>query len=86
MIGSQRPVTFGPTETPLSLLERLRQCPDNPSWHRLTELYLPLILRWLNQHGLPLADADDLSQDILLVILRSRGLISTITHASSVWR
>lgn len=57
-------------ETPLSLLERLRESPDEPSWHRLTELYLPLVRRWLNQHGLPRDDADDLTQEILLVIVR----------------
>jgi RNA polymerase sigma factor (sigma-70 family) len=57
-------------ETPLSLLERLRHSPDDPSWRRLTDLYLPLVRRWLNQQGLPPADADDLTQEILLVIVR----------------
>lgn len=57
-------------ETPLSLLERLRYSPDEPSWQRLTGLYVPLVRRWLNQQGLPPSDADDLTQEILLVIVR----------------
>ena len=40
-------------ETPLSLLERLRHGQDDPSWQRLSELYLPLLRGWLSQHGLP---------------------------------
>lgn len=58
-------------ETPLSLLDRLRRQPDDqPSWRRLTELYLPLIRRWLVQHDTPDADADDLAQEVLLVLSR----------------
>jgi len=57
-------------ETPLSLLERLRQKPDEPSWQRLTDLYVPLVRRWLKEQGLPPADADDLTQEIFLVIVR----------------
>ena len=57
-------------ETPLSLLERLRHQPDETSWRRLTDLYVPLVHRWLDRQGLPPADADDLTQEILLVILR----------------
>ncbi len=57
-------------ETPLSLLERLRQSPDEPSWHRLTDLYLPLVRRWVTQRGIAPDDADDLTQEILLVIVR----------------
>jgi RNA polymerase sigma-70 factor (ECF subfamily) len=57
-------------ETPLSLLERLRQRPDDSAWQRLVDLYLPLIRRSLNRYGLPPADADDLAQEILLVVFR----------------
>jgi RNA polymerase sigma-70 factor, ECF subfamily len=57
-------------ETPVSLLERLRHNPDNGAWQRLADLYLPLITRWLNQHGLAGADAEDLTQEILLTIVR----------------
>ncbi len=58
-------------DTPLSLLDRLRQQPgDQPSWRRLTELYAPLIRRWLIQHDTPDADAADLAQEVLLVLSR----------------
>lgn len=57
--------------TPLSLLDRLRSTPDDqPSWRRLTSLYSPLIRRWLLQHDTPEADADDLTQDVLIVLAR----------------
>jgi RNA polymerase sigma factor (sigma-70 family) len=57
-------------ETPISLLERLRASPDNGAWQRLADLYLPLVQRWLNHQGVESADADDLTQDILLTIVR----------------
>ncbi len=58
-------------DTPLSLLDRLRRQPhDQPSWRRLTMLYSPLIRRWLLQHDTSEADADDLAQEVLLVLAR----------------
>ena len=57
-------------ETPVSLLERLRQSRDDGGWQRLTDLYLPLVQRWLSHKGLAVADADDLTQEILLTIVR----------------
>jgi RNA polymerase sigma factor (sigma-70 family) len=58
-------------DTPLSLLDRLQRQPhDQPSWRRLTMLYAPLIRRCLLQHGTPEADADDLAQEVLLVLTR----------------
>jgi RNA polymerase sigma-70 factor (ECF subfamily) len=60
--------------TPLSLLDRLRRKPDDqPSWRHLTMLYAPLIRRWLLQHDTPEADADDLAQEVLLVLARDLG-------------
>jgi RNA polymerase sigma-70 factor (ECF subfamily) len=58
------------SETPLSLLDRLREDPDERSWRRLAELYTPLVLRRLRQQGIPESDAEDLLQEILLVIIR----------------
>jgi RNA polymerase sigma-70 factor, ECF subfamily len=57
-------------ETPVSLLERLRKSPDEWAWQRLADLYLPLVHRWLNHQGVDSADADDLTQEILLTIVR----------------
>jgi RNA polymerase sigma-70 factor (ECF subfamily) len=56
--------------TSLSLLDRLRRAPsDSADWYRLQELYLPLIRRWLAGIS-PLREADDLAQEVLVVLLR----------------
>ncbi len=70
MVGKHQRVVLGSNETPLSLLEQLRTSPDDSSWQRLADLYVPLIQRWLHQHGLPPSDADDLAQEVMLVIVR----------------
>jgi RNA polymerase sigma-70 factor (ECF subfamily) len=57
-------------DTPVSLLERLRICPDEASWQRLVALYNPWIRDWLRRQGLGPADSDDLVQEVLLVLLR----------------
>jgi RNA polymerase sigma-70 factor (ECF subfamily) len=57
-------------DTPVSLLERLRLHPDPGSWQRLVALYTPLIRDWLRWHNLQPPDADDLSQDVLTVVVR----------------
>jgi RNA polymerase sigma-70 factor (ECF subfamily) len=57
--------------TSLSLLDRLKGAdPDAADWHRLKEVYLPFIQRWLS--GVPgLHDeAGDLAQDVFVVLLR----------------
>src|SRR5262245_20170825 len=56
--------------TPLSLLERLRTRPDANSWQRLVDLYTPLIADWLRRHALQPADADDLAQEVLQIVVR----------------
>jgi RNA polymerase sigma factor (sigma-70 family) len=58
------------SETSLSLLERLRLQPDQESWQRLVELYTPLIQAWLLRHGVAPADADDLTQEVMTVVVR----------------
>jgi RNA polymerase sigma-70 factor (ECF subfamily) len=57
-------------DTPISLLERLRLRPDAASWERLVDLYTPLIRAWLRRHALQDSDADDLTQDVLGVLVR----------------
>ena len=58
------------SETSLSLLDRLRSQPDQESWRRLVELYTPLIQAWLRRHGVAPADADDLTQEVMTVVVR----------------
>jgi RNA polymerase sigma-70 factor (ECF subfamily) len=57
-------------ETSASLLERLRERPDPGSWQRLVELYTPLIHGWLRRQSALQADADDLCQEVLTVVVR----------------
>ena len=57
-------------ETPLSLIERVRDPADAASWRRLVDLYTPLIRRWLRR-SVPGADEDDIVQEVLGAMLRS---------------
>jgi RNA polymerase sigma-70 factor (ECF subfamily) len=56
--------------TPLSLIERLRDVPDEASWRRLFELYTPFVRHWLERQGLPLSDVDDVVQEVCTAIAR----------------
>ena len=58
------------SETSFSLLHRLRTQPDADSWRRLVDLYTPLIHGWLRRHSVAAADADDLSQEVMAVVMR----------------
>lgn len=56
--------------TPLSLLDRLRERPDQVSWRRLVDLYTPLICTTLSRYGVADDDAEDLLQEVLGVMVR----------------
>jgi RNA polymerase sigma-70 factor, ECF subfamily len=60
-------------ETSVSLLDRLAAAPTDDDWRRLNDLYQPLLRTWLARAGVPLPDADDLVQEVLLVVFRSVG-------------
>ncbi|HMP60180.1 MAG TPA: sigma factor, partial [Gemmatales bacterium] len=64
--------------TSLSLLQRLRQRDDDPAWQRFDRVYRPLIARWLRQARLEPADADDLAQEVMLVVVRK---VAEFEHA-----
>jgi RNA polymerase sigma-70 factor, ECF subfamily len=56
--------------TSLTLLDRLRR-PDQPeAWDRFVRLYAPLILRWAAHQGFEAADAEDLTQTVLVKLIR----------------
>jgi RNA polymerase sigma-70 factor (ECF subfamily) len=57
-------------ETSVSLLERLAGAPTDDDWRRLLELYQPLLRGWMMRAGVPASDADDLIQEVLLVVFR----------------
>jgi RNA polymerase sigma-70 factor (ECF subfamily) len=56
--------------TRLTLLERLRDPADEAAWERFVELYVPLMLSWAERLGLQSADASDLTQDVVVNLLR----------------
>jgi RNA polymerase sigma-70 factor (ECF subfamily) len=58
------------SETSVSLLERLRTEPDAASWQRLVDIYTPLVQGWLRRHFVQFQDAEDLTQEVLAVVVR----------------
>jgi RNA polymerase sigma-70 factor, ECF subfamily len=80
------------TPTSLSLLLRVRDRQDD-AWHRLLYLYSPLVQFWCRQWGTQGADADDIVQNVFLVVSAKletfrrdrpgdtfRGWLRTIAH------
>jgi RNA polymerase sigma-70 factor (ECF subfamily) len=57
-------------ETSATLLERLHDRSDSAAWRRLVDVYAPLINSWLRRQGISPEDADDLTQDVLAVVVR----------------
>jgi RNA polymerase sigma-70 factor (ECF subfamily) len=57
--------------TSLSLLDRLKSArPDGSDWGRLQEIYRPLVLGWLARvPGLGI-EAEDLAQEVLVILVR----------------
>ena len=57
--------------TSVSLLDRLKEArPDASDWDRLQGIYLPLINRWLGRVPGLGVEADDLTQEVFLVVTR----------------
>src|SRR6516164_6375980 len=56
-------------DTRKSLLLRAQTGEEN-AWKDLTDLYRPLILGWLKRQGVAARDVDDLSQEILLSVVK----------------
>jgi RNA polymerase sigma-70 factor (ECF subfamily) len=56
-------------ETRQSLLQRA-QTGETDAWKNLVALYRPLILGWLNRQGVPPRDLEDLSQEVLLSVVK----------------
>jgi RNA polymerase sigma-70 factor (ECF subfamily) len=57
-------------DTPVSLLERLRDGTDQEAWRQLDALYRPLICRWLLRDPALREEADDLAQEVMGVLVR----------------
>ena len=56
-------------ETRPSLLFRAQTGEEN-AWKDLTDLYRPLIIGWLSRQGVPARDREDLSQEVLLSVVK----------------
>ncbi len=79
-------------ETAVSLLDRLRDGGDRKAWQRFDDLYRPLIHRWVMRDAALHADAEDVVQDVMSVLVRElpqfrrertgsfRRWLRTITH------
>jgi RNA polymerase sigma-70 factor, ECF subfamily len=61
----------GASETPVSLLDRLRHHGTERDWGRFVELYRRLIGIWLTRAGVSSSDQDDLSQEVLTSLVQS---------------
>ncbi len=54
----------------MTLLERLRSPGDQEAWLRFVTLYTPLLVHWTRRIGVSKQDAEDLIQDIFVLLLR----------------
>src|SRR5215470_10466470 len=66
-------------ETRHSLLIRA-QTGEEDAWKDLTDLYRPLVIGWLNRQGVPAVDLDDLSQDVMLSVVKH---LPTFQHSGN---
>jgi RNA polymerase sigma-70 factor (ECF subfamily) len=57
-------------ETSATLLQRLNDRSDSVAWRRLVDLYTPLISSWLRRQGVSIEDAEDLTQEVLGIVVR----------------
>ena len=64
-------------ETSLSLLQHLRDSPDELAWEQMHAIYRPLLTAWLRQYNLQDNDLDDIVQEVLLTLSRE---VSSFEH------
>jgi RNA polymerase sigma-70 factor (ECF subfamily) len=67
-----------------SLQRRLQEKDlDEGSWQRLVALYKPLLLHWLRQSSAQAQDIDDLTQEILAIIVKEVAHFTHPGHAGA---
>ena len=59
--------------TSLPLIGRMRLGSDQGSWNEFVDLYAPLLYRWNAAVGLQSADAQEVVQEVLLVVFQRLG-------------
>ena len=57
-------------DTSITFLDRLRLQPDEEAWKRFVDLYAPLIRGWLRRYSVAEQDAEDLTQEVMAVMIR----------------
>ena len=57
-------------DTSLTWLGRLVESPTGADWHRMVDVYAPLIHSWTLRAGVIDADREDLVQEVLLVVVK----------------
>jgi len=60
-----------PPETRHSLIQRLQDGGDNAAWEEFASIYRPIIVRMALSKQLQLDDAEDLAQQVLLLVLKN---------------
>jgi RNA polymerase sigma-70 factor, ECF subfamily len=71
------------TTTSASLLERLRTAhPGASDWQHLHDIYSPLIRTWLGRAVGQTAEADDLTQEVLVILVRELPTFQKQRHGS----
>ena len=65
--------------TRLSLLTQARSSSDQ-AWQQMVELYQPLVYGWLRQHDVTHHDAEELTQDVLSVVVKE---LPEFTHSGN---
>ena len=59
------------TPTSVSLLDRLKVAPgDDSDWKQFEGMYLPLIRRWVSRIPGMGGEVDDVTQEVLLILVR----------------
>ena len=57
-------------KTSLTWLGRLIETPGGAEWQRLSDIYRPLIAGWAARAGVRPSDVDDVTQEVLIVVVR----------------
>lgn len=57
-------------DTSTSLLLSLRSNSNGVAWQTLCDLYSPLLNNWLKRYGMSQSDIEDITQEVLMVVVR----------------
>jgi RNA polymerase sigma-70 factor (ECF subfamily) len=86
-------------DTPATLLHRLCEQPADGDWERFVRMFTPLLVRWAKRLGATDAEAEDLLQELFVILIRKlpefrydetrsfRAWLWTVfRHAAMAWR